>query len=145
MSPNKTEDREEKVNALIRAYSNASFVEEFEGINIYQIPPEEHVAVKQTKEKDKLDRYHFGVTPDTMDKYHAKHLPLVCLVGDEGAIKIPLDVLDEYLKIAYITHRRSYSLYQVYIERHEQGSPFVLWKNESEKVWPLDDFTPFRH
>ncbi|PAE37554.1 HNH endonuclease [Bacillus sp. 7884-1] len=108
-------------------------------ITFYQLENNEKVVIKYSKLYENGTSYWFGVTPNAITLYQSKEIShIILILGYEGILKIPIEILYKYLKNANVTYNKENGL----IKRHHITINFdskIVLHNSVDK-FILDDY-----
>lgn len=116
-----------------------SFQKNIGNIKFYNLESGERVSIKYSKYYESDQSYWYGITPSTFENYRNENIShLAFILGSEGVVKLPFEILEEYLKITNKTLHPDGSIkhYHVFIK---SGSPHKLYVSKNKKKWNVEE------
>jgi len=111
---------------------------------LFQLSNGEKISTRYSKFYEDGNCYWYAIIPTALQKYNEFNIShLVLIIGTEGIIKLPIEILKEYVEIASTSQNPDGSIrhYHLYIKA---GPDHQLYVNKSTKSWVLEQyFVPF--
>ena len=137
------DSRGNQVDAL-DSVGGGNFIESFNKIKIYKLNSGEIVSIKFSKRYPTEVPFWYGIKPSTFEKYQESKVEYILFIlGEDGVIKLPIDILSKYLKDANTSLNGDGSIkhFHIFIKDNPE---FTLMTNKSKKSWNLTNyFFPF--
>jgi len=109
-------------------------------IKFYSLGNGDLFSIKYSKRYDTDVPFWYGITPSALEKYrNSKIKYLVFILGEDGLIRLPFGILEEYLQNANTTNNSDGSIkhYHVFIK----VDPIkCLYINQVKKQWNLEEY-----
>lgn len=100
------------------------------------------ISMKYSKQNDRDPNYWYGVTPSSINTYQEFNISYIALImGNEGVVKIPVKIFEEYISIAKKAHHLDGKIkhYHILIN-YKSSSEVILYVNDKLKKWDLSEF-----
>jgi hypothetical protein len=109
-------------------------------MKFYLLNNGDKISLKYSRYYEDDPPYWYAISPSALEKY--EQLQITCLgfiLGNEGVIKLPLKILNEYIKQAGTSSNADGSIrhYHVFIKNHPKH---ILYTNKSKKIWDVEKF-----
>ena len=109
-------------------------------INLFSLNDGGIVTTKYSKNYGK-DGFWFGITPPTVKKYKNEALThLIFILADSGFVKVPIDILEDYLKNAFVSKKVDGSIkhYHIYIKIDKEK--VILYTSTNKNVFDVSNY-----
>lgn len=110
-----------------------------ESIDYYELQNNELVTMKFSHQYDGANPgYWFGITPSALAKYSIEKLThVILIIGYEGILKLPISLLNTYLKNADVSTKTNGSVKHFHV-RIKYDKDLVLFNKQA--VFPIEQF-----
>lgn len=108
-------------------------------MSLFKLNNGDRVSTKYSRYYENDNNYWFGVSPGTLEKYNQYLLThVVFILGNEGVVKIPLEILNEYLSKTHVTNNPDGTVRHYHV--NIKGSPDPrLYISKNKKEWSLEE------
>ena len=99
------------------------------------------VSMKYSKRYEtETPGYWFGLTPIVLEKYKKYNTnSIILILGEKGVIKLPMNILEEYLKTANTTNNNDGTTKHYHLFVREDPN-IMLFTNKSKNNWNMTDY-----
>lgn len=95
-----TDDQGKPIES-IELLGGGKLINNINRIKIYQLNNQDIISLKYSKYYDREPNFWYGITPTSMEKYEQNNVAYIAFtVGTVGIIKLPYNLLKEYIKTA---------------------------------------------
>ena len=112
------------------------------GVDVFELNDESKISIKLSQYYPEDSSFWYGVSPSTLSKYKDESLNhLVLIVGGEGLIKLPVNLLELYLCHANKTFFENGEVkhFHIFIRKVKQGV-FKLYTSAEKEEFLLNDY-----
>lgn len=106
---------------------------------VYELGNGDKILMKYSKYYETAREYWYGITPSAFEKYKKEKIShLAFIIGTEGVIKLPFDILEKYISVANTTLKPDGSIkhYHVFIK---SGLPHILYASKNKEKWDIEE------
>jgi hypothetical protein len=109
-------------------------------IKLYTLNDSSVISIKYSKRYDIDSSFWYGITPSAMEKYRtAKINYLAFIMGEEGVLKLPFHILEEYIAQANTSNYPDGSIkhYHIFIKEEPE---VTLYTNQAKRQWNVSEY-----
>lgn len=105
----------------------------------YRLNDKSLVSFKYSKKHENGQYFWYGITPTAMEKYRNNKIDFLAFItGNDGVLKLPFEILEQYITQANTTNSPDGSVkhYHVFIKT---GEKVYLYTNQEKETWDVTD------
>jgi hypothetical protein len=100
----------------------------------YRLDDDSVVYVKKSKYHERNDYYWYGIAPQSLEHIRENNVNyIVFVMGDFGFVKVPIDIVLEYLKTTGVTKQKDGSVRHYHIIISHGPEPELYYSNDRPK------------
>jgi len=129
-----------KPSAVVDFLGGGKLIASINKISIFELNSGERITTKYSKYYENSGDYWYGITPTTFNRYKQHDLThIVFILGDEGFVKLPIEILEKYLKVAKVAKNPDGTVKLCHVIIKAMPEP-LLYINKNEEAWELSDY-----
>ena len=116
-----------------------TFINNIGHVKFYRLNDDSLVSVKYSKKYDAEPHFWYGITPNAMEKYRNNKIDFLAFVmGSDGILKLPFNILEQYISQANTSHNPDGSIkhYHVFIKTNKK---VYLYTNQEKETWDVTE------
>lgn len=109
-------------------------------IKLYTLTDGDSISIKYSKRYENDPPFWYGITPSAMEKYRTARIKyLVFIMGEDGVLKLPFEILEEYINQANTSNNADGSIkhYHVFIKDEPD---IILYTNQTKRQWNASEY-----
>lgn len=106
---------------------------------LYRLNDNSLVSFRYSKKYENGSYFWYGITPSTMEKYRDNKIDfLVFMTGNDGILKLPFNILEQYISQTNTTNNPDGSIKHYHI-LVKAGEKVYLYINQKKETWDVTD------
>ena len=111
------------------------------GVKIYKLDKDNTLVSTKYSKKYGDSGYWFGITPNTVQKYIDSDISyMVFILEQEGIVKLPRKILEEYLSTALTTPKPDGSIKHYHVYLKMEKDEVILYTSKNKKIYKVSEY-----
>lgn len=129
-----------KPSSVVDLLGGGRFIGNLNKTGIFELNTGERISTKYSKYYENDGYYWYAVSPSVFSKYKQFNLShLVFILEEKGFVKLPIEILEKYLRVAKVTKNTDGTVKHYHIIIKDAPEP-LLYINKNEEMWELGNY-----